>query len=294
MTRRKERTTTDSRRALITMFDTIAAGVADLVCAAGDRFVLPRYGALDDREIAAKTSPTDLVTVADREAEAWLTPRLRDIVDAVVIGEEACAEDPALRDSATAPLAWTVDPVDGTNNFVNAKERFCSMVALLEHGVPVRSWIWLPLQRRLYYAAAGKGAMMRLDGGAQQSLSLTARDWSIDLLKGAASVRDVQEPEKTRLRGILREMPGRWFPGSIGVLAGGIAEGEQHFLMHASCTPWDHAPVDLLCREAGAHAAMIDGGGRYDAGKRSGFMVAPDPKAWQMLHRHLWHDGRMR
>ena len=118
---------------------------------------------------------------------------------------------------------------------------------------------------------------MRLDDGGDHRLSLAARDWSIELLKGAASVRDVQEPEKTRLRGILREMPGRWFPGSIGVLAGGIAEGEQHFLMHASCTPWDHAPVDLLCREAGAHAAMIDGGGRYDAGKRSGFMVAPDP-----------------
>ena len=165
------------------------------------------------------------------------------------------------------------------------------MVALLENGVPVRSWIWLPIQRRLYYAAAGEGAMMRLDDGGDHRLSLGARDWRIDTLNGAASVRDVEEPEKTRLRGILREMPGRWFPGSIGVLAGGIAEGSQHFLMHASCTPWDHAPVDLLCREAGAHAAMIDTSGRYNAGNRSGIMIAPDAAAWHMLHRHLWEDG---
>ena len=219
------------------MFDSIAGDVADLVRAAGDRFVLPRYGVLADEDIATKTSPTDLVTVADREAEAWLTPRLRGIVDAVVIGEEACGEDPALREHAVAPLAWTIDPVDGTNNFVKAKDRFCSMVALLENGVPVRSWIWQPLQRRLYYAAAGEGAMMRLDDGGDHRLSLGARDWRIDMLNGAASVRDVEEPEKTRLRGILREMPGRWFPGSIGVLAGGIAEGSQHFLMHSSCTP---------------------------------------------------------
>ena len=170
MTKRREQATTESRGALTIMFDSIAGDVADLVRAAGDRFVLPRYGMLADKDIATKTSPTDLVTVADREAEAWLTPRLRNI---------------------------------------------------------------------------------------------------------------------------LREMPGRWFPGSIGVLAGGIAEGSQHFLLHASCTPWDHAPVDLLCREAGAHAAMIDGGGRYNAGNRSGIMIAPDAAAWHMLHRHLWEDGRL-
>ena len=29
--------------------------------------------------------------------------------------------------------------------------------------------------------------------------------------------------------------------------------------MHGRATPWDHAPVDLLCREAGGHAAMITG-----------------------------------
>ena len=86
-------------------------------------------------------------------------------------------------------------------------------------------------------------------------------------------------------------MPGRWFPGSVGVLAARIAEGEQQFLMHASCTPWDHAPVDLLCREAGAHAGMVKSGARYHACDDSAFMVAPDSDSWNMLHRHLWPDG---
>ena len=76
----------------------------------------------------------DLVTVADREAELFLTPRLLDLVDGVVIGEEACASDPGLRARADAPVAWTVDPVDGTGNFVAGNERFCCMVALMNHG----------------------------------------------------------------------------------------------------------------------------------------------------------------
>jgi len=274
------------------MLDTLAAGVADLLRTAGETYVLPRFGTLSDSEIAAKSSPTDLVTIADREAEAWLTPRLRDLVDGAVIGEEACAETPELGTRAGAPHAWTIDPVDGTNNFVKSKDRFCSMVALLEGGVPVRSWIWLPLQRHLYYAAAGQGAMLCRDDASPKRLAVEKRTWTLEELQGAASVRDLNEPEKTRLREILKTMPGRWFPGSVGVLAGRIAEGEQHFLMHASCTPWDHAPVDLLCREAGAHDGMVSSGARFNACNDSAFMIAPDVDAWNMLHHYLWPDGR--
>ncbi len=215
MTKRREQATTESRGALTIMFDSIAGDVADLVRAAGDRFVLPRYGVLADEDIATKTSPTDLVTVADREAEAWLTPRLRGIVDAVVIGEEACGEDPALREHAVAPLAWTIDPVDGTNNFVKAKDRFCSMVALLENGVPVRSWIWLPLQRCLYYAAAGEGAIMRLDDGGDHRLSLGARHWRIDMLNGAGKrSRYGKNPKRHACEAFFAKCRDAGFPGA--------------------------------------------------------------------------------
>lgn len=273
------------------MLDQLAVSVADLLRTAAQTHVLPRFGHLSDRDIAIKTSPADIVTCADREAEAWLAPRLRELVDAVVIGEEACADSPDLRDYATATRAWTIDPVDGTNNFVKVKDRFCSMVALVEGGVPVRSWIWMPVQRRLYYAGAGEGAVMCEGDMPSRELRLKPRGYALGDLKGAASVRDVDEPEKTRLRDILRSMPGRWFPGSVGVLAGRIAEGEQHFLMHGSCTPWDHAPVDLLCREAGAYAAMAADGTPYHAGKNAAFMIAPDAGSWQMLRSHLWPDG---
>ena len=47
-----------------------------------------------------KISATDFVTIADQEAEAWLTPRLQAILDCPVIGEEAVALDPTLRAEA--------------------------------------------------------------------------------------------------------------------------------------------------------------------------------------------------
>ena len=97
----EEQATTESRGALTIMFDSIAGDVADLVRAAGDRFVLPRYGVLADEDIATKTSPTDLVTVADREAEAWLTPAC-----AALSMRLSSARKPAARILPCASMPW--------------------------------------------------------------------------------------------------------------------------------------------------------------------------------------------
>jgi len=278
------------------MMDDLAASVASLLQEAAAEIILPRFGRLTDGDIEEKSSPTDLVTVADREAEAWLTSRLSDIVDAAVIGEEACAATPSLLDHVGEDRAWTVDPVDGTSNFVKGNERFCTMVSLLEAGVPVRSWIWLPIAGELYYAQAGKGAVCSaVSGGATRRLSLDSCDLALEEMVGGASIRGVPEPARQQLRDRLRALPGRWFPGSGGVLGAAIADGTQHFLYHATITPWDHAPVDLLCREAGGHAAMITNGARYNAamsGPMSGTMsggilVAPCRPSWTRLRDYL-------
>ena len=129
------------------VLDTAVGALLQEACA---RYVMPRYRQLGQDEIEEKSGPNDLVTIADHQAETFLTPALSELVDGVVIGEEACAADPELRGRAGAPVAWTVDPVDGTGNFVKGNDRFCSMVALLKHGRPVRSWIYVPLQERFY------------------------------------------------------------------------------------------------------------------------------------------------
>jgi len=252
------------------------------------RFVMPRHGHLRQNEIDEKSSPTDLVTIADREAEVFLTPRLRDLIDGEVIGEEACADDPGILGRAAAPVAWTIDPVDGTGNFVKGNDRFCCMVALLEKGRPVRSWIYVPLQDRLYAAMAGHGATVTTGDGHRQRLRLTPRDWHTDDMTGTANILAVEAPRRDIIRESLRNLPGRWFAGSTGIMGTEIASGRQQFLLHSLCTPWDHAPVDLLCREAGAYAAMIDDDAAFNAEYARAFMIAPDRRAWKSLRDRVW------
>ena len=104
---------------------------------------LPKFGNLQSADIGIKTGPYDLVTVADKDVESWLAPRLQDLQAGHCIGEEAVAETPELRQFAADGYAWSIDPIDGTNNFVNGVADFCSMVALMWNGVPLQCWIWL-------------------------------------------------------------------------------------------------------------------------------------------------------
>ena len=251
--------------------DDLATSVAALLREAASTFVLPRFGRLADSDIESKSSPTDLVTVADREAEIWLTPRLTAIVDAVVVGEEACSATPSLRDRAGEARAWTVDPVDGTSNFVKGNERFCSMVSLLEGGVPVRSWIWLPLAQELYYAEAGQGRLLVFAEWRDQALALDDRPLTLDEMTGGASIRDVAEPVKNA--------NARQATGAAGPLVSGKrrCSGNRHRQRHTEFSVPCHLqsvgprPVDLR-REAGGHAGMIKDGGRYNASLSGGLL----------------------
>ena len=267
--------------------DALRPIVAEYIKAASDAFILPKFGNLQSADIDFKTGPYDLVTVADRDAEAWLAPRLQDLQAGHCIGEEAVAEKPELRQNAGDGYAWSIDPIDGTNNFVNSVTDFCSMVALMWNGIPLQCWIWLPVSRRLYYAAAGSGAYCYRDTSA---IALQISQPTVDplFMRGASNTKGLEEPYKSTVLTRMRTIPGRHYIGSAGVLATRIAEGEEDFLMHGRATPWDHAPVDLLCREAGGHAAMVTTTKPFNAVNDGPIMAASSLFGWQELHRHVW------
>ena len=80
--------------------DTQRDAVFAAIIEAAEQAVLPRFQNLADHEIGSKSNPSDLVTIADREAEALLTASLSAILPgSVVVGEESVAANPALLDA---------------------------------------------------------------------------------------------------------------------------------------------------------------------------------------------------
>ena len=53
---------------------------------------------------------------------------------------------------------WIVDPLDGTQDFVNRTGEFTILVGLVEDHVPVMGLVYLPIKKILYFAEKGMGA----------------------------------------------------------------------------------------------------------------------------------------
>ena len=247
--------------------------VADLLREGADRFILPRFQNLSSREIATKSSRTDYVTIADQETEAWLIPRLLEAQPGFVIGEEAAAMSPRIRNQIPDGYSWTIDPLDGTKNFIRGKPAFCSMIALLWNGQPIECWIWQPLVKILFYASDYCGAF-RIDEISETRLRIEGRPFEVDLMCGSGNSLGLEDAKKDLLQERLLGLADRRFPGSAGIQACLIANGEEDYLIHGNSTPWDHAPVDLLCRMAGGYAGMLDGHERFHASMAGPFMAA--------------------
>src|SRR3569623_1895044 len=132
--------------------------VSALVDQVGAEQGLPRYQALAEREIEEK-SPGDIVTIADREAEDALARGLAAILpEARFVGEEVSARAPSLHERLAAGRVWIVDPIDGTANFAAGRPPFAIMVALLDQGEIIASWMHDPLTGRVAAAERGSGA----------------------------------------------------------------------------------------------------------------------------------------
>ena len=229
--------------------------VEALMAEASERIVLPRFGRLASGDIDEKKA-NDFVTIADREAEAFLAPRLAALLPgALVLGEEAASADPSLmRRIGTQGLLWVVDPVDGTRSFIDRRDDFGIIVALLRDGEPIGGWILQPIGgRRL---ATERGAGTRLAGFAPAP-PRPAGGLPLGMFLGR-----LPDGARARDRAAGRyEVGPRPGGGAIAFLE--MAADAADLLYLARGWPWDHAAGALALREAGGEARFVGDGAPY-------------------------------
>jgi fructose-1,6-bisphosphatase/inositol monophosphatase family enzyme len=257
--------------------------VAAIVVEVSAEVIEPRFGALGAADVHAK-SPGEQVTVADLEAEVRLTRHLGDLLPGVpVVGEEACAADPAIRAALAGGRAWLVDPVDGTDNFIAGRPDWAVMVALVEHGETVASCMWCPVAGELYLAERGAGAT-------RNGIPLTVRSGAgaVDgRLRGSIRRRFLDGDTTARLAA----NAGR-FTDVPGVLCAAVdypvlIDGTVDFILYWRTLPWDHAPATLLTEEAGGVVARLDGRPYRPTQDGTGLLVARSPEVWERARRLL-------
>ncbi|TPI26932.1 inositol monophosphatase [Mesorhizobium sp. B3-2-1] len=275
----------------MTFDDTAIDWLAGILAEAAQAEIMPRFRRLSDGDIRQKTSAADLVTEADVNAERLITARLRErYPSAMVVGEEACSDNPALLDGlGDAELAFTIDPVDGTFNFASGVPLFGVMLAVVVRGETVAGIIHDPVGKDWLIAARGAGSHIRHAHGSLEKVHVAA-PVPISQMTGAVSWQYLDEPERSRLARNQTKALSQFAYRCAAHEYRLLASGHAHFVVYNKLMPWDHLPGVLIHQEAGGHAARVDGSAYLPSHVDGGLLVAPDKDSWQELRRELWAE----
>lgn len=256
------------------------AEILALIKHVADEVINPRFHALNSAEVFEK-NPGDFVTVADRQAEAELTNELsKAYPNALIVGEEASFDDDALSAGlASAEHAFTIDPIDGTGNFVKGHPDHAVMIAELRRGELTRSWIWQPQHEKAYVAERGAG--LTLNGELMSQPPISA------LPRGATSRKMWRGFDAdAKLATVTRSN------NCAGVDYAQLAHGVMDYFVYFMPKTWDHLPGQLMMMELGGDILRLDGTKYPPQGGTEPIFACPDKAALTeivALWRERWH-----
>jgi histidinol phosphatase-like enzyme (inositol monophosphatase family) len=102
--------------------------------------------------VAKRKADDSFVTIADREAEAYLRAQIgRNFPDDSILGEEEGEQ------SGSSNRRWILDPIDGTYSFVHGVPFYGVLIGLEIDGEPTLGVVNLPALSELVSAARGLG-----------------------------------------------------------------------------------------------------------------------------------------
>ncbi|MCP3163970.1 3'(2'),5'-bisphosphate nucleotidase CysQ family protein [Myxococcus qinghaiensis] len=200
------------------------------------------------------------VTEADTRANALIVDALRRAFP----GDGVVAEESD--NSAVAgrfERCWFVDPLDGTQEFVNRNGEFAIHIGLAIGTEAVLGVVYRPVGDTLYSGVVGQGGFVE-SAGTRRALRVSdeAEPASLRLVVSRSHRSKLTNQVVARL-GITREQES----GSVGVKCGLLAESKADLYLHVSDKSyrWDNCAPEAVLRSAGG--ILTDLGGtpyRYD------------------------------
>ncbi|MCM0622077.1 inositol monophosphatase family protein [Nocardioides bruguierae] len=205
-----------------------------------------------------KTSVSDVVTAADKAAEAHVLERLaQERPDDGVLGEEGATS------ASASGREWVIDPVDGTWNFVAGIPWWCSALALRTVGTTGATDVLLgavhdPAQGRTF--VGGPGVPTTVNGEPLPPLA------DVDLASSGVATYlhptfqhgPVGDAWRRAVSGVatIRAL------GSSSMDSTAVAEGRLGCQFQHSLPDWDRLPGAALVLGLGGAAALVQAGGR--------------------------------
>jgi len=198
-----------------------------------------------------KANVADVVTEADLAANRVIIKGIRSMFpDHDIISEEVPNGE------RRSKYVWTIDPLDGTRNFVTKMPLFCTMIGFAKDDEMQLATIYDPIHKGLYFAKKGHGAFLN---GKRIRCSDTKK-WERSFGCGPSSWGK-RAPKVLKHIATAAEKEPIWLSmlGSAGIAMTSVASGKRDWAFSLGGGIWDYAPGFLILKEAGCTVTRLDG-----------------------------------
>ena len=198
-----------------------------------------------------KSSPTDVVTAADRACEQLLV----DGIGAARPGDGILGEEGA-SDDGTTGVRWVVDPIDGTVNYLYGLPQWAVSIGVEVEGVTVAGVVFNPVADELFTAVLGGGASLNgralsCSSASELSQALVATGFGYDVRRRTAQAA-VMQTVLPAVRDVRRQGAG-----ALDLCS--VAAGRVDAYYEQGLEPWDMSAGLLIATEAGARTGGLRG-----------------------------------
>lgn len=193
--------------------------------------------------VSSKSTPTDLVSDADRAAERLILDLLaRERPDDGVLSEEGGGG------RSSSGLTWVVDPLDGTVNYLFGIAAWGVSIAVEDNDGAVVGVIRHPALDETFTAVRGRGA--ELNGNAIHVSERADLDTAL-IGTGFAYDASARAEQAETVRRVLPRVRDIRRAGSAALDLAALACGRLDGFYEAAMERWDRAAGVLLIQEAG-------------------------------------------
>lgn len=235
----------DSTAQLVQLARRAAQEAGDLL---QERFGGPAAG------VSTKSSSTDLVSDADREAERAIVERIRqDRPSDAILGEEGGSQQGGREGGG---LRWVIDPLDGTTNYLWGIPHWCVSIAVEDARGALVGVVHDPCRGETYWAVRGGGAhcgdqALRLADAPTPQLdhALIATGFNYD--------RDHRRQQGEQVAAVLAQVRDIRRCGAAALDLAWLAAGRLDGYYESGLGHWDWAAGALIVAEAGGRVAEV-------------------------------------
>ncbi len=183
---------------------------------------------------------------------------LKTCPDALFIGEENDENTVGEAGERTFEnsLAFIVDPIDGTTNFMKDYRQSCISVGVTLNGEPVAGVVYQPYSGEMFCAEKGKGAFVN---GSRIHVSNCDMDHALVVFGTAPYYEELRRKSFAKAEEFCGRCVDVRRSGSAAIDLCNVAIGRADLYFEYKICPWDIAAGSVIVTEAGGKISQVDG-----------------------------------